>query len=274
MVDHLGGIVFAVGLVTASAVFFVHPGNDAQRAPRAETQAPQNFRSLHRHHHTCAVVDCTLAKVPGIEMPADNDNLLGMLASLQIGDDVVAGDVGQSLRREDKVHAHPTLPGEMLDEVRVFGGEGRSGNSGGCAVASMREAEVRATDGADDRGYCAESRGGLSAIRAVDNRFAIGFEGRAGKGFAFIVGNVIENNLSGNSFARQRGELRETMHNDNLGIEAISGGCGTSTERGQHNFARRVRAFPGEFGELGFFFTTHPMRNLCRLKSDFEADPL
>jgi hypothetical protein len=110
-------------------------------------QALENFSGGHGDDNTGAVVDSAATEVPGIEVAGNDDDLLGMVATLEIGDDVVASDVGKSLGSEGEGHADATLGGEVLDQVGIFSGQSGGGDSSGDAIASMREAVVGASDG-------------------------------------------------------------------------------------------------------------------------------
>src|SRR5208337_3190044 len=105
------GVSFGVGLVSAASVFLVHPGDHAQRAARADVQTLEQFGGGHGDDDTSAVVDGAATEVPGIKVTGDHDDLLGMLAAFQVGDNVIAGGVGQALRSEREVHADSALGG-------------------------------------------------------------------------------------------------------------------------------------------------------------------
>jgi len=63
-------------------------------------------------------------------MSGDHDNLLGVLGSLPVGDDVEALCVGEGLRSQGQMQLHDTLAGEVLKHVSVFSGDGGSGDLG------------------------------------------------------------------------------------------------------------------------------------------------
>ena len=86
-----GRVILGVGLAAGAAAFFVHPRNHSQSALRMQVKLLQNLGRFHRDHHAGAVVDCARAQIPRIEMSRDHDELFGMFAALQVGDDVVAG---------------------------------------------------------------------------------------------------------------------------------------------------------------------------------------
>ena len=60
-------------------------------------------------------------------MAADDDDLVGMLGTFEVGDYVVAGGFRERLRGEGEMEADGALGGEVVDEVGVFGGEGGVG---------------------------------------------------------------------------------------------------------------------------------------------------
>src|SRR2546423_4941319 len=139
MIDHLRGMGFAVSFMAASAVFFVHPGNHAQGTPRMEMKPLQKFGGGHRDYDTGTVINGAAAEIPRIKMARDDDDLFGMLASLEVGDDVVANGVRQVLRSECKVHANTPLRSEMLDQVGIFGRKSGGRNRRGKTEAGVRK---------------------------------------------------------------------------------------------------------------------------------------
>src|ERR1700757_3535715 len=110
---------------------------------------PQNFGRFHGNHDSRGIVDGAGSEVPGIEVSGDDDDLLRMFAALQVGDDVVTGRVGQLLRSESEMHADFALRKKMSNEVGIFRGDGAGGNSSGRTEASVRQAEIGATDRAN-----------------------------------------------------------------------------------------------------------------------------
>jgi hypothetical protein len=115
----------------------------------------QNLGGFHCDHDSGAVVDRARAQIPRIEVSRDNDELLGMFATLQIGDDVIAGSVGQLLRSEGEMHADRALRGKMSDQIGIFRGDGTGGNPGRETEAGVGQTEVGASDRADQSGHCA-----------------------------------------------------------------------------------------------------------------------
>ena len=98
MIRDLVRVFLRVGLPAAQAIFFIHPGDDTDRAPRMQAELLDKIRHLHRDGHARSIVDRAGAEIPGIEMPGNDDDLLGMLAAFQVADNVVAHRVRQLLR--------------------------------------------------------------------------------------------------------------------------------------------------------------------------------
>src|ERR1019366_7873560 len=252
------GVSLGIGLVSAAAIFLVHPGDDAQRAAGADMQALEQFGGRHGDDDARAVVDGAATDVPGIEMTGDNDDLLGMLAALEIGDDVVAGGVRKALRGEREVHANAALGGEVFDQIGIFGGESGGGNSGGNAVPSVRQAIVGASDGTNKRGGGAKFSGRSGAVSAIANGFAVSLECHAGEGFALVEGNVEEDNFAANFFAAESGKFVEVVDDDDLRGDAFGGSRRAAADGGENNSLCCLRHLARIFDELRFFLAANP----------------
>jgi hypothetical protein len=144
----VGFLLVTISFAAAGAVFFVHPGDYANGSFRMQAELLAEIRNLHGDGNTSGIINCAGAKIPGIQMAADDYNLFGMLRTFQVGDYVEAWHVIKSLRREDEMHGDAALLGEVGDELRVFGGDGRCGNSGGDAVSGVRKTVVGVTEAA------------------------------------------------------------------------------------------------------------------------------
>src|ERR1700724_2649843 len=94
-----------VGVASRSPSLFVHPGDNPDCPLRAQVKHLKKFRRFHGNDHASAIVDGTGAEIPRVEMSGDHHDLLWMFAALQIGDHIVAGNVGQLLWSEREVHA-------------------------------------------------------------------------------------------------------------------------------------------------------------------------
>src|ERR1017187_8992649 len=266
------GVSLGIGLVSAAAIFLVHPGDDAQRAARADMQPLKQFGGRHGDDNPRAVVDGAATEVPGIEMTGDNDVLLGMLAALEVGDNVVAGGVRKALRSEREVHANAALGGEVFDQIGIFGGESGGGNSGGNAVPSVRQAIVGASDGTDKRGDGAKFSRRFGAVSTIANGFAVSLECHAGEGFALVEGDVEEDNFAGNFFAAESGKFVEVVDDDDLRGEAFGGSRRTAADGGENNSLCCLRHLAGIFDELRFFLTANPVGDLRGLQVNLEAE--
>jgi len=109
------GIFRGVSSAAGAAGLFVHPGNDAQGASRAQVKALQDFGGLHGDDNAGSIVDGSSAEIPGIEMPGDDYDLLGVLGAFEICDNVVTGFVGELLRGKCEMQAHFSLGREVDD---------------------------------------------------------------------------------------------------------------------------------------------------------------
>ena len=102
-------VVFRVSLAAREPVFFVHPRDHPDRALRAQVKFGDEIRGFHGNGNPGAVIDRTGPEVPRIEVPGNNDDLLGMLAPFDIADDVEARRVRKRLRRQHEAHFHRAL---------------------------------------------------------------------------------------------------------------------------------------------------------------------
>src|SRR5260370_34080101 len=127
MLDELGRVIARISLATSASTLLVHPRNHTKSALRAEMEFLQQFSGLHRNGNSCRIIDGSSAKVPGVEMSGDHNDLFGMLTPLQIGDHVVADRVWKFLRREREMHADFSLGGEGGDEISIFCGDSAGG---------------------------------------------------------------------------------------------------------------------------------------------------
>jgi hypothetical protein len=98
VMGELAGVFGGVGFGAGASGFFVHPGDDAESAGGAQVEALKNFCCFHGDDYAGSVVDGAGAEVPGIEMAGDDYDLLGMLGTFEVGNDVVTGFVGEFLR--------------------------------------------------------------------------------------------------------------------------------------------------------------------------------
>src|SRR5258708_38354514 len=85
VVGEVLGVFGGVGFAAGASGFFVHPGDDAEGAGGAQVEALENFWGFHGHDYTGSVVDCAGAEVPGIGMAGDDDDLRGMLGTVEVG---------------------------------------------------------------------------------------------------------------------------------------------------------------------------------------------
>src|SRR6478672_8980400 len=90
LVGDLALMIGRVRFAAAQSVFLIHPGNDANRAAWMKSKLPNETGCLHCDRHARAVVNRARSQIPGIKMSGNDHDLLGVLAALQISNDVVA----------------------------------------------------------------------------------------------------------------------------------------------------------------------------------------
>ena len=83
-----GLVLVEVGAAAAQSVLLVHEQHGADGALRLQVHVVHQAHRLHHHGHARAVVDRAGAEVPGVEVRADEDDLIGLLAAAELRHDV------------------------------------------------------------------------------------------------------------------------------------------------------------------------------------------
>ena len=78
MVGEFVRVFLGVLSSAGQTVLFVGPQDDSNRPSWNHVQATQDVDRLHRHDATSAVVVRALTNVPGVDVPADHDDLIGI----------------------------------------------------------------------------------------------------------------------------------------------------------------------------------------------------
>src|SRR5262249_27193519 len=159
MVFDFGGVLLHVGERAAEALFFAGPENKAQRATGTRSAFDDGVGSGENCSNADTIVGCAFAEIPGIEVPADHNNLLGMFTAGNFADDVGAFD---GTTCEFVLNVDVNTNGFALGEIAVdlslvfaTGGEARSFDINaeaedprvGEVHAFGLEAEITANDG-------------------------------------------------------------------------------------------------------------------------------
>ena len=111
------------------AVFLVGPQHDANRAPRLQLQSPEHGQSLHRGHAAGAVVLRALSYIPGIDVSADQHDLLGLLSPDDLTDHVGRGDFAVVGRLHVQLdHRRLAALLQAIEQGRGFDGNRRGGD--------------------------------------------------------------------------------------------------------------------------------------------------
>ena len=146
------------------AVLLVRERDDAKRAARPLRELPDEARRFDRDPEARGVVHGALPEVPRIEVAAEEDDLLRLLAARDLADDVRRDGVGKRPGREREAHAYgPPVGEQAVDEVGVGIREGRGRNLRDSLFvaqrARVRESRVRRGHGADEDAHGAQLRG-------------------------------------------------------------------------------------------------------------------
>src|SRR3989442_1127442 len=87
-------------------------GSTASKRARAlgpQAERFQGAQGLEGLAHAGPVVVRALGEVPAVQVPADHDDLLGLLAALELGDDVERRRGREVLRAQAQAHARAAL---------------------------------------------------------------------------------------------------------------------------------------------------------------------
>ena len=96
---------------SAYAIFLIRPQHDAHGALWPQAKLEHQPRSLPRGEATAAVVHRPLANIPRVDVAADDDDLLRLLRSGNLRNDVVRNAVGQSACLHLEPHAERLAAG-------------------------------------------------------------------------------------------------------------------------------------------------------------------
>jgi hypothetical protein len=157
-------VIGEVGPPAVQSVLLVHEEDAANGSLRRQAHLFQQPHRLHHHGHAGTVIDRAGAEVPGVEVAADEDDLVRPFAAADLRDHVRRFDIRQRAWREHEMHAHalPFLQ-EPIDEHRVFRRHRRRGDLRKLRIvvkrAGVRRAQRRRADRANERGHGAEFRG-------------------------------------------------------------------------------------------------------------------
>src|SRR5437667_12444624 len=88
MIGHFRFVLFDIRERAIESLLLARKQNETDRAPRALPGTHDGFRGTEGGRDSRAVVCCSLRQIPGIEMPADHQNLFRMLAPANPADHV------------------------------------------------------------------------------------------------------------------------------------------------------------------------------------------
>src|ERR1035438_6728558 len=204
-------------------------------------------------------------------MSRDHDDLIGVFAAFQVGDDVVAGRVGQFLWGKSEVHADLALRGKMSDQAGVFGGDRAGGKSRGKAEAGVGQAKVCGPDGAAYRAGRAQVGRGFGSGCAIANGFTVRDKRHSGGGFLLVENFIEEDDFSGDLVVAEGFQFVEVVDDDHVGSDAVGRRGSASAESGENHLLRGACGLACVFGELGGFSAANPVRNFDFLQVDIQT---
>src|SRR5436190_16028908 len=97
-------LLLAIFAAADAAVLLVHVGDDPNGAFWLELEELYKESGLHRDDNAGTVIEGACAQIPRIEMAADDHDLVRLLTSLQVSDDVITRRIGKRLRCERHVN--------------------------------------------------------------------------------------------------------------------------------------------------------------------------
>src|SRR5690606_15889316 len=184
----LAGVFAGVGEATVQALFLVGEGDHADRARRTLGQVRDEPGRGHGDADAGGVVDRPGALVPGIQVAADQHDLVGPAAAGDLADHVLRGVFAVPAAIQRHAYARAGIERDQARElVGVRVGEGGGGNRlqalGETGDAGMPEALVAGAGRAhqEGAGTGADRRGGAGAAQAR-GRAVEGVGGGGGEG--------------------------------------------------------------------------------------------
>ena len=174
-----------IGARSEQALLLAGPEGQADGAPRLDAEGLEQAHGLHRRRDPGRVVGRARAAVPGIEVGAEHDDLVGKVAAGQVGDDVgaravVLAEGGPDVQLQSHRYA---VPQQAHDAAEVLVGHGECGDAGGALQIeeiAVSDDEVRAAGAParlDDRQCaftCAEGEHLLLEAVALDQLLRLG----------------------------------------------------------------------------------------------------
>src|SRR5690606_5833049 len=236
----LAGVFAGVGEATVQALFLVGEGDHADRARRTLGQVRDELGRGHGDADAGGVVDRPGALVPGIQVAADQHDLVGPAAAGDLADHVLRGVFAVPAAIQRHAYARAGIERDQARElVGVRVGEGGGGNRlqalGETGDAGMPEALVAGAGRAhqEGAGTGADRRRGTGAAQARGRTVAVPVAGA-------LHAVVHERDLPGErarACLLQRGQVREAHHH------ALDGAARAAAQGAEH---QRLRV-PAEY---------------------------
>src|SRR6185295_6771987 len=224
----LGAMLIAIAETAAAAVLLVVPQHDAHGAARPEIQLLHQPHRLPGDDAAATIVGGAGADVPRIQVAADDDDLLGPLASADLADDVRRRRVGLEVR----LHLQPdddaaAAIGHALQAIGVLGADRRGGNlrrvAGVAEGAGVRRPQSARTDRAHQYRDGAVARGARRPHRSEADGLAVAGE------------RDVEQDDAPARRRRSRIELLEAADDEHLALHAVARRADAVAEAEHHD---------------------------------------
>ena len=252
----------AIRIRAAAPHLLVHPPHHADRALRLEPELLDQPHRLPRGHESAAVVHRALTDIPRVDVAAEHDDLVWMLASAHLGHDVARVRIGEHVRLHRERHANGlTAILDAMQHVRILErdrGRRHVVRLGG-RVAVAHRARVRCAQRvrrhrAHERRNRAVRRRRICAGEAIDHGLAVCVEGRLVR-----IEVVVEEHDLSLRLRRVRVQIREVVHHQNIGRDPARWGADAAAE------AEHVERAAMRREQHRGFAAAHPVRHHHRL---------
>ena len=205
-----------------AAVLLVDEEHAAEGMARLQAQGPEEPEHLDGLHDSRAVIVGAGGDVPGVEMAAHEDDLVGKFRAADLADNVVRGRIGQGSGVD--LHRHPGVRiggergGEAVGRDEAQRGCGNPRETGQIGRGpGVRHVVVGEGERAREHASGAEFRGDPRAAVALVAGLAIGLHGAEQRG---VHRAVVEHDLARECLPAEFFDLGERMNLDDLGGEA------------------------------------------------------
>ena len=251
----LGPVGIPVAQAAPQAVLLVGPQHHADGALGLQAQGLDQAGGFHGEDDASAVILGALAHIPAVQVAAEDDDLLGLLAAAELAHHVGGGGVRQGLSAHLQAQADALAP--VLHAVQLSGGLDGDGGGGDLGVgrvvvhdAGVGGVQADRAHGAHQGGHGAKLGGAGGPGVPVGHGVAVALEG-----------HIVEDDLALHRRA-QLLQLIEGAHHHHVGSDAFLGRPDAAPQ------AQDVQGPAGRLQQLGGLLAPHPVGHHDRLGVD------